>query len=67
MADGKSRDAWNHTSALMALLANLHRSKGSRAYKPADFHPGMRPRRESLPKASITLLKRVFIDNRPQK
>jgi hypothetical protein len=35
------RDQWDHTSALMALLANCHRDaeKTPRAWTQADFHP----------------------------
>jgi hypothetical protein len=40
MADGKQRDAWAHTSSLMALLVNINRDpKRGRAVKPDDFNP----------------------------
>ena len=68
MADARHRDEWNHTSALLALLANCHRDpKKHRAFKPGDFHPQPAKQREPapLPPADITLLKTVFVD-RPQ-
>ena len=39
MSGGRQKASWNHTSALMALLANVNRSKGQRAFQPGDFHP----------------------------
>lgn len=64
MAQGASREQWNHTSSLLALLANCHRDpKKGRARKPADFHPqSKRTQRKPLPTADITILKSVFID-----
>lgn len=40
----KERRAWERladmrSASQMALLANCHRKKGTRAYKPADFMP----------------------------
>ena len=43
MAEGKQREAWNHTSDLMAHLANLQRVEKSDAIcERADFHPFLR-------------------------
>ena len=39
MAEEKQKAGWWHTANLMALMANINRSKGQRPYKPADFHP----------------------------
>jgi hypothetical protein len=40
MVEGKARRDWDHTAALMSLLANINRDpKKTRAFKPADFHP----------------------------
>ena len=40
MAEGAARSAWAHTSALLALIANVNRdAKKTRAYKPSDFDP----------------------------
>jgi hypothetical protein len=46
MADSASRERWQHTSALMALLANCHRDpKKTRPFRPKDFHPWERSER----------------------
>lgn len=40
MAEARGRDNWAHTSAILALIANVNRDpKKTRAYKPADFDP----------------------------
>ena len=31
--------AWERTSSLMALIANVNRSQKTRAYKPNEFNP----------------------------
>ena len=66
MAQARQRDAWNHTAALLALLANVHRDpKKGRALKPGDFHPIQATQRPICPpfQGDICVLKRVFIDN----
>lgn len=39
MAQGADRMAWNRTSAILAMLANVNRKKGSRAILPRVFNP----------------------------
>ncbi len=40
MAEGRRREAWDHTAAVMSLLANIHRDpRKGKAFKPEDFHP----------------------------
>ena len=40
MAEGRERARWRHTSAMMALTANVNRDpKKGRAFEPADFDP----------------------------
>lgn len=66
MAEAKSRQAWNHTSAVLAMLANIHRdAKKTRAYRPADFHPHRRTEKPTITKVGINVLKQVFVDRRP--
>jgi hypothetical protein len=67
MAEARSRQTWNHTSALLAMLANVHRdAKKTRAFKPADFHPHERSREApTITKVGINVLKQVFVDRRP--
>ena len=64
MADGHQTEAWNHTAALLAMLANTHRDpKKTRAFKPSDFHPGTRREKpkEAVPRVDISVLKTVFV------
>jgi hypothetical protein len=64
MAEGKQREAWNHTAALLALLANCHRDpRRSRAFAVTDFHPLVEPA-PPAPPCDISILKTVFVDNR---
>jgi len=40
MAEGRDRARWRHTSALMAMTANVNRDpKKGRPCEPADFDP----------------------------
>ncbi len=67
MGEARSRQAWAHTSSLLAMLANIHRDpKKSRTYKPADFNPHASGSRLSLPKVDIQVLKQVFVSNRQE-
>ena len=63
MAEGRGREAWNHTAAVMAVLANLHRDpKKHGPYGAEDFHP-YRGRSRSVPKTKdLSILKAVFVD-----
>ncbi|HMP05793.1 MAG TPA: hypothetical protein PJ982_05545 [Lacipirellulaceae bacterium] len=66
MAEARSRQAWNHTSAVLAMLANVHRDgKKTRAFRPADFHPHRRAEKPAIAKVGIHVLKQVFVDRRP--
>jgi hypothetical protein len=66
MAEARSRERWAHTSALLALIANVHRDhrKKPSPYKPADFNPHLRRREPPVRKAPIEVLKQVFVDRR---
>lgn len=63
MAEGRIRERWTHTSAVLALLANIHRDRRKRPtpYKPADFDP-YHHRQQQAHKVSIDILKQVFVD-----
>jgi len=64
MAEARQREAWNHTAALLALLANCHRDpRRSSAFTVTDFHPLAEPAAPP-PRADIRVLKAVFIDGR---
>ena len=65
MAEGRSRQRWAHTSALLAMLANVHRDPAKPRAKPSDFNPHAaedRRRQPSIAKVGINVLKQVFID-----
>jgi hypothetical protein len=65
MAEAKSRQAWNHTASILAMLANTHRDpKKSRAARPADFHPHSGRQGPAITKVGINVLKQVFVDRR---
>jgi hypothetical protein len=67
MAEARTRESWNHTAAVLAILANAHRDpKKSRPFAPADFHPHARRRQKPRGTVGIMALKQVFID-RPAK
>ena len=74
MAVACQSERWNHTAALQAMLANVHRDpKKGRLLQPADFHPLLRAKRQrgaataSPPKGDIQMLKAVFVDRRPHE
>lgn len=69
MAEARQSDLWNHTAALLALLANAHRDpKKTRPLKPIDFHPNRRATpTPTAPKAPISILKQVFVDGMRQR
>lgn len=52
MVEGRGANAWNHTAALMATIANCHRDPKRRAkpYQPSDFHPHARRTSQARPK-----------------
>jgi hypothetical protein len=68
MTQARQSENWNHTAALLAMLANVHRDpKKGRALKPADFHPlpKPQPKAEQPPiKGDIRMLKTLFVDRR---
>ena len=47
MAEAKSRDAWQHTSAVLCLIANVNRNpkKQARPFSPDQFNPHAQKRR----------------------
>ena len=52
MAEGRSRQAWEHTSTLLAMLANVNRNpkKRSKPFSPAEFNPFPQRGRRKAPK-----------------
>jgi hypothetical protein len=63
MAEAKSRDNWNHTSAILALIINVNRDpKKQRAVKPKELNPHERKPRTILRGKGLRVLKDVFVD-----
>jgi hypothetical protein len=63
MAEARGRDNWAHTSAVLALVANVNRDpKKTRAYKPSDFDPysAREKRDEAIEVRDLAVLKDAF-------
>lgn len=62
MVEGRQRNEWNHTSQILAMIYNAHRSPKSRMMKPAEFHPFTAFRKTMVSKVKdIGILKEVFL------
>ncbi len=62
MAEARGRDAWQHTSCILALIANVNRDpKKTRAFRPDDFNP-FSGRRRGVPLRAdnLRVLKDLF-------
>ena len=67
MAEARSREAWNHTATLLAMLANIHRDpKKGRVFRPSDFNPHEARKKKGIPirAGNIGVLKQVFVKER---
>ncbi len=63
MAEARQQEQWQHSAALLALIANCHRDpKRRRPYTPDDFLPKARDRQSAV--ADLSLLKAVFVDRK---
>jgi len=68
MAEARSRDAWRHTAALMALTANANRDpRRQRPFKPDDFNPHEQKPKTVLHGKGLRILKDVFVRPEPAK
>jgi hypothetical protein len=70
MSEGRGREHWAHTSALLALLANVHRDpKKHRAFSPADFNPyeALERRKTKAKTKDLSILKTVFVDSQERR
>jgi hypothetical protein len=64
MAEARGRDNWAHTSAVLALVANVNRDpKKTRPFKPADFDPysAKGKRDEAIEVTDMAVLKDAFL------
>ena len=65
MAEAKSRDNWNHTSAILALIINVNRdSKKRRAVSPKELNPHEQKKKTVLRGKGLRILKDVFVDRK---
>jgi hypothetical protein len=71
MAEASGRDAWSHTSVVLAMIANVNRDpKRTRAFRPADFDPYSQKLAERFVEKpapiakgeNFEILKLVFVD-----
>ena len=63
MAEAKSKDNWNHTSAILALIINVNRNpKKQRAVTPGEINPHEQKVKEVLRGKGLSILKDVFVD-----
>ena len=61
MADAHGEERWQHTSVVLAMLANTHRDpKRTRAFKPGDFDPYSK-NREKIRGTDMSALKAAFV------
>jgi len=63
MTEARLEASWDHTSALMALLANVNRDpKRHGPYRMEDFHPFRRRTAQGIriTRQNIGLLRKVF-------
>ena len=68
MGEARSQVLWNHTSSVLAMLANIHRdAKRSKIYQPSDFNPHAKKRVQPRTMVGIEALKHVFIDRMQEK
>lgn len=68
MGEARRREAWGRTSAVMALIANVHRDpKKGRGFKPGDFDPFAERGQHAHAEVGIEVLKAVFIDGKVPK
>ena len=65
MSRGRDSAAWNHTAAVLALLASVHRDhkKHAKPYTPAEFHPynAGRTKRVKDTKLAFAMMKSLFV------
>ena len=63
MSEAKQRDQWDHTSDLLALLANCHKSEDTEPFSRSSFHPFYQSRENQEPDIEtddITILKPLY-------
>lgn len=67
MAEARRREAWQHTSWLMSLIANCHRDPKRRPepFTPDELNPlAERKSQEPVTRVGVGFLKTLFIDQK---
>ena len=65
LAEARQREAWSHTSQVLAMTYNAHRGKGARAMKPAEFNPFVEKATKPVAQTNdLSILKQVFVKER---
>ncbi|MCC7409959.1 MAG: hypothetical protein IT442_17970 [Phycisphaeraceae bacterium] len=67
MAEAHGREKWAHTSAILALIANVNRDpKKTRPYKPSDFDPHTARDRcdDAIELTDLSVLKQAFVGSK---
>ena len=65
MAESRSKDNWNHTSAVLALIINVNRDpKKHGAVSPKELNPHEKKVKTILKGKELRILKDVFIDRK---
>jgi hypothetical protein len=69
MSDGKRRDAWDRTAAMMALAYNLKRSKRAAAKKMEEYHlfniaQEEREDEDQAEEVDLSVAKTIFVDSK---
>ena len=71
MAQARQRSAWERTSWVLALIANVNRDpkRQPRAFRPADFDPYAKEHQRPAvaTKRAFELMKQVFVDNQGRR
>lgn len=69
MAEAKLTHDWNQTASIMALFANAHKPRNSKAFVPGDFHPLKQQqtahRIDGQSAHAFNLLKQTFVKEPP--
>lgn len=63
MADGKRRDEWDRTSAVLAMLVNVNMdTRKHKPISPSEFNPFAPRRREGRIEVEMKDLRHIFVD-----
>lgn len=68
MSEAKSSDAWRHTAAVLALIANVNRDpRKQRPFKPEDFNPHEQKPKTVIRGKDLRILRDIFVNTETEK